>query len=317
MRRLISERPSGAAIPLLAGVLWLAGQACGQETAAPTHPAVATPVVTLLTPGSGPHQPLRFKTKVGAGGAIDLSTRMQVQQSVDGKPYPIRHMVGTTYTIETMIKDVAGNGDITYEFRYAKADVADDVPEWIATSMRAALKTMIGLRITAVMSDHGVHKSATVEVPGGLSPMLEPSLQGVEQMFTRLIPPLPAGPIGVGASWQVEETSLQSGMLISNTTVYRLDASDGDTLELAVEITEDAARQEVDAPREGPDSEALLTRYESTGSGRATVRLSRVFPSEAAVDLTNDNTMVWMDGDTERTLDQHKETSTRLKEIRD
>ncbi len=292
----------------------LACRAAAQDVpAAPTD--AGAPELKLVDPGAGPHVPLRFRPAAGTGATIDMTMTMAMKQRLGGQPVPVQ-MIATRYTIDASILEVTPNGDIRYRFEYTDADVVPDagIPADVLASMREGLRTMIGLRVTGVLSDQGVSRQSSIDPPPGISPMIRQFVSGVEQLLEHLAAPLPQEPVGVGAGWVATRTRSQDGLKVRETARYTLAAYDGDTVEIQVEQEQVADPQLVQARGMPPGSVADLLRFESKGHGRTVLRLSRLFPSTTAIDIVNESALRVDPGGGTQTIDQRSELSARMTE---
>ena len=58
----------------------------------------------------------------------------------------------------------------------------------------------------------------------------------IDQLLDQVTTPLPAEPIGVGGSWEVSNTITQDGLTVQETITCTLAASDGNTVEIVMDI---------------------------------------------------------------------------------
>ena len=272
--------------------------------------------MTLLRPGAGLHQPLRSRARTGAGSTVDMTMSMSVQQFVGSRPLPTS-MIATQYTIATSVTNLTSDGDIEYAFEYTRAAVVPDpeVPPHILESMHQRLQTLVGLRVTGVISGRGQVKTSRVETPEGMSPDLQQFVTGIEQLLSHMTAPFPVEPIGVGASWQTKRTVDQEGMTVDQTTVYTLNAWDGEAVEINVEITESCEPQAFVNDQMLPGTAAQLVSFGSTGQASLAIRLTGLFPTEATFELLNDHVMLVDDGFVKRQVRRHTETRRHMKEV--
>ncbi len=302
-------------LPLL--LIALARPAAAQSGPA-VPPGSAPPAleVDLVSPGAGPHAPLRFRPAAGTGATIDMTMSMSMQQRLGGAAMPVQ-MVSTRYTVDAYVLEVTAAGDIRYRFEYTAADIVPDpgVPADVLESMRGALRTIVGLRVTGAVSDRGIPRGSSIEPPPGLSSMVLQYVSGIEQLLDDMTAPLPHESIGVGAEWTATRTLLQDGLEVRETSRYTLAAYDGDTVEIHVEQEQVADPQPVPA-RGTPGMMVDLLRFDSKGRGRTVLRLSRLFPSSTEIDIVNESAvrMNTSGGAGAQTIDRRAELSARMKE---
>jgi hypothetical protein len=281
--------------------------------AAPDAPATR-PVVTLLEAGAGPHQPLRFRPKVGVTQVIEMTVGIEMEQSLDGTAMPNQKAPSMQYTMETVINAADEAGDISYEFEYKSADIVDDpaVNPFVAEMMRNALKSIEGLRGKGIMTDRGFNKLIRFDRPADMDALLLQQVGEMERSMEQLVSPFPAEPVGVGAVWKVETTIQQQGMLISQTAVVKVLSADGDRVEVRTDVTQTAEPQKLEAPGMPPME---LKSHKAEGITTTVLRLGRLFPESSTTKLVNDTAVQISQFGTERQLQQHgvlvSETKTK------
>jgi hypothetical protein len=268
--------------------------------------AKGPPVVTLIEAGAGPHRPLRFRPKVGAPEVIEMTLEADTEESLAGVAMPKRKIPVMQHTLQAIVTGVDGTGEVSYDFEYQAADVIDEpgLNPLVRESFRSMLKLIEGLRGKGVITDRGEHKSLTIEGTPGVDPALLKQIGEIRRSMEQLVSPFPAEPVGVGAVWQVESTFKQQGMLIRQTSVVHLLADDGDRIELAIDVCQDAEPQKFEAPGMGTMS---LKAYQAEGTVTTVLRLSRRLPESLVRAMTIDITLLFGNPGAEQELQQHTE----------
>jgi hypothetical protein len=284
------------------------------ETENETGASSRWPVVTLLEAGAGPHRPLRFAPKVGVTQVIEMTVSIEMEQTLGGTAMPSQKAPAMLYTMETVINAADEAGDISYEFEYKHADIVDEpgMNPFVAEMMRNALKAIEGLRGKGIMTDRGFNKLIRFDRHPNMDPMLEQQVGEMERSMEQLVAPFPAEPIGVGATWKVESSIRQQGMLISQTAVVKVLSAEADRVEVQAELTQTAEPQALVAPGAPP---MKLTSYRAEGTTTTVLRLGRLFPESAKIRLVNDTTVLIDRFGVEQELQQHgvlvSETKTK------
>jgi hypothetical protein len=285
-----------------------------QPQPAAAQPA-ATPAVTLLEAGAGPHQALRFRPRIGMTQAIEMTVKISTEQSLGDIAMPTRKAPTTRYALEVTVTGISEEGDVSYGFHYRSAEAPDEpgADPFIAQMMREALKSVAGLRGTGVISDRGFSKSIKFESQPNMDPVPEQSIKAIERSMRQLISRFPAEPVGVGASWKVQDTFQQHGITAAQTSVVNLLAADGDKIDLRVEISGEAEPQTVSLPGGPPGSTMEVKSFESRGTATTVLRLSGLFPQQVTADLTSDVTLVFEANGVQQELKQHTEAVTTMR----
>ncbi|MHC4080620.1 MAG: hypothetical protein ACYS15_01190 [Planctomycetota bacterium] len=288
---------------------------------AATQPAESTPalpterpVVTLLEAGEGPHRLLRFRPKVGVTQVIEMTVRLEMENSLGGQAMPSQKLPAMQYSMETVVNAAEEAGDISYEFEYKTANVVDEpgVNPFAAGALRNALKAIEGLRGKGIMTDRGFNKLIRFDRPPDMDPMLQQQLAEMERSMEQLVSPFPAEPVGVGAVWKVESAIRQQGMLISQTSTVTVLAGGGDRVEVRTELTQTADPQPLEVPGAPP---MQLKSHKAEGATTTVLRLDRLFPETSTTNLTNDTTIMMGQSGVQQELQQRgvlvSETKTK------
>jgi hypothetical protein len=247
-------------------------------------------VVTLVEAGAGPRRPMRFRPKAGATETIEMTIGIEAEQSMGGMTIPSQKRPAMKYALQLSITDVDAAGDITYAFKYEKAEIVEDpeVDPFTAETTRNALKAIEGLHGTGIMTSRG-YKTVKFERTPDMDPMLLQQIEGMETSMEQLVSPFPAEPIGVGAVWKVEGSVEQQGMLIHQTVTMRLKGAEGNRLEVEAAIVQDADDQKLEQAGMPP---MTLKSYQAKGDVASVLSLDRLFPVSSTTKLTYDTILV-------------------------
>jgi len=202
-----------------------------------------------------------------------------------GKTMPAVNIPAMTMTIGTEIKDVAANGDVTYDMVIKDAALADDpaTAPAVATAMKAALGKFNGISGTGKMTDHGIIKSIDLKLGDTADPQTAQTLSQMKDSFNSSSFALPEEPVGAGARWEYKTRIKSQGMSIDQTIDYELVSVDGDHISLNTTLTQTAANQKIANPAM-PALKADLTKMTGNGTGKSTVDLGQMSPISANLD---------------------------------
>ena len=161
-------------------------------------------VVELLSPGEMPREALRFRPKGGHTESIIMTMKMGQKISIDGNALPMPASPTQKFTLKSSIKEVASNGDVSFDYEFANIELVDDPknPSPVTQSLMTILKPMIGSKGSAVVSDRGLTKKSEFKFNDGLAPQLKMMLDGMMDSVGKISSPVPEEPIGSG--WQME-----------------------------------------------------------------------------------------------------------------
>jgi hypothetical protein len=281
----------------------------------PSAQSGSRPTVKLLNPGASPRQTLRLTPRAGTTGVINLTMHITARQILDGTETPQQPSPGVLMSFATTVTEIHGER-INYTFECVKGDLVEDpsIPPAILDAIRGGINMVVGLRGTGVLSDRAVSLDATVTTFPGMDPALLTHASAIDQLLEQITTPLPAEPVGVGARWEVANTIDQDGVTLYETIICTLAASDGNTVEILMAIERHASPQPVRDPNMPPGASADLRSYAFAGAGRTILRLDRLHPVEATVDVTSDSTMQMTFGTVSYELKQHVVIATELEQ---
>lgn len=289
-----------------------AGQQAATQPAA-TQPAAA-PTVTLLDPGTAPRQALRFMPQIGSEQTMDMTMRMSMTQSMGDMAMPEMKLPGMRFTMLSKVVQVKENGDVQFEFTCTDVDIVDEpgVAASMADAMRTSLKGAVGMRGTVLMSSRGFTKEADFEMPGGIDPMAAQHLESLKQAVKQFSTPLPKEPVGVGAEWRVDQAITMNGMMIKQTSTFKLTKIEGDRLELDVKVKQTADAQTISLPGAPAGTTVNLNSLTSEGSGKMVLMLTQLMPINSQMNVTSDTSMSIDAQGTKQDMSQHMEMSMKM-----
>jgi hypothetical protein len=199
-------------------------------------------------------------------------------------------MPATIMTIRSEITDVSPNGDISFKYGYAKADVVDDPknPSPVAAQIREAYKSLEQLTGSGIMTSQGFTLKNEVNIPADLAPPVKATLEGMKEAISNLCSPFPKEPIGVGGKWRVTQQMETGGMKIQQTSEYQLISFDDRGAELSVNLLQKAEPQPFSPPAAPPGATFFLDGLASKGTGKMKVRFSSLVP-DSKTEISSDS----------------------------
>ncbi len=91
-----------------------------------------------------------------------------------------------------------------------------------------------------------------------------------------------------------------------------LTATDGNRLEVRIELEQDADPQDVKTPGLTPGTTARLTAFKSKGTGQAVLELDQLFPTDTTMNVANDSSLTLAARGIRQEVDQHTEVTTKV-----
>jgi hypothetical protein len=252
-----------------------------------TGPAANAPVIKLLDAGSGPKQTLRFTAEKGMKKVMVMSMDMGMTMDMGDSPNT-QHVPTIDMTMDIVVIDVAKNGDIRYEFKLREPEVADDPNSLSARPIKLALAGMAGLSGSATVTSRGFAKQVDVKLPANASPQVAQFVESVKQSIGQMSAPLPEEPVGVGAKWETTTKLEQNSMKLQQVAISELMHVDGHKITFDVTLEQVAAPQKI--VKDGVTVD--LQTHAGSGSGRTTLDLTQLVPSNAHIDLKSETQML-------------------------
>ncbi len=269
------------------------GVAAGETPGATKKPAAAGAVqVKLLAAGAEPRKVLRLHPKPGDHQTLNMTLNVNMGMKTGEMETPAMKLPTIKMALETTVKNVAPDGEITYDMMTGDASVADEpgVMPQVAEALKATLAKFKGLTGTGKLSDRGFSRGAELKAPPGADPQLGQFIEQMKDSFSRFTAPLPEEAVGPGARWEAKMPIKSQGMALDQTTVYELVSLEGERVSTGSTVTQRAGNQTVDNPAM-PGVKAQLTRLDGRGKGEVTFDLTRILPQTGNAELHTDMAM--------------------------
>lgn len=289
--------------------------ALSAKTAGPESATSASDAqVKLLEAGAEPRKVLRLKPKPGDQQTLVLTIKTGMSMKLGDIPDQKMKLPAMEMTINTTVKEVSSDGDITYEVKFLDGSVAEDaeVMPQISEGMKASLANLKGTSGTAKMSSRGVGKELDIKAPEGADAQTKQALEQVKQSVASLGAPFPVEAVGIGAKWEAKIPFQSQGMKIDQTVVYELTALEGESITAKSTITQTAANQKIQSPAM-PALKLDLTKMEGHGTGEITLELSKIIATDAAAEIHSDLSMAMDTGGQKQTMAMKLDSNITVK----
>ena len=267
--------------------------AAGETPGATKRPEAAGAVqVKLLAAGAEPRKVLRLHPKPGDHQTLNMTLNVNMGIHTGEMETPAMKLPTIKMALETTVKNVAADGEITYDMMTGDASVADEpgVMPQVAEALKATLARFKGLTGTGKLSDRGLSRGAELKAPPGADPQLGQFIEQMKDSFSRFTAPLPEEAVGPGARWEAKMPIKSQGMAMDQTTVYELVSLEGERVSTRSTVSQRAGNQTVDNPAM-PGVKAQLTRMDGRGKGEVTFDLTRILPQTGNAQLHTDMAM--------------------------
>ncbi|MCL4787871.1 MAG: hypothetical protein KJ070_13940 [Verrucomicrobia bacterium] len=269
--------------------------------------------VKLLEAGAEPRRPLRLQAKPGDQQSLNMTMKLAMDMELAGMPPQSVKMPAIKLDLAVAVKEVAANGDITFETTLGKASLAEDadaLPQ-MADAIKASFDSLEGLAGTGTISPRGLGRNAELKMPVGSDPQTRQAMQQMNDAFSTFAVGFPDEPVGPGARWEVKLPLKSQGMTITQTATYHLAAVEGDTLTIKSTVTQQAANQKITNPAM-PNLKMDLVKMTGSGTGTSTINLAQLFPSRASMDTKSEADMAMSLGAQKQTMSMKMDLKLQL-----
>ncbi len=250
---------------LLVGAL-AAAIACHKAAPQPIVDDLPAGEVRLLAAGAEPRAALRYQ--VAKGSHSKLAMTMRITLAAGGMPVPQPPVVRMAMDEECV--DVEPSGAMRFEVTIGA--VTNEGSGQMADAMNMASDMMKNLVYRFRLSPSGQVDAVVVE--GLTGPMAELGTQ-LKDSIEEFAAPLPAEPVGKGATWKFKRSGKTSGIDVATVSEFEL-------VELADQVATFKVSGRVVAPHQTIDRMGMaleLVKLEGTVAGTVTNDLRRFAPT--------------------------------------
>jgi len=215
-----------------------------------------------------------------------------MDMEMGGMPAQAVKMPAIKLDMKVTIKDVAANGDITYETMIEDASVSADaeVMPQVADAIKGSFESIKGLSGAGTISNRGLGRKSDMKLPPDANPQMRQAMEQMHDSFSTMTASFPEEAIGPGARWEVKLPLRSQGMAITQTMTYELASIKGEILTVKSTLLQHAANQKIENPSM-PGLKMDLTKMTANGSGTASLNLAQIMPSKATMDSKSDIAM--------------------------
>ena len=219
--------------------------------------------VAVLSTGSGPKRPLRYKIAAGAKERIDMQMQMGISVELPGMGTQSMPAMNMKMGIDMDVTSVAPNGDIATTMTISEVGMDG---AGLPGGMMDGLK---GMTAAMTVDSRGLVKDLKFDESKITDPMLKQML--ATSGLDRLSAQLPEEPVGVGARWQVTQAMDTNGIKLDQVTVFEITAMTDTTTSFNLTMSQSAPPQTVSPPGMPAGIEASVAGMTGTGTGKMTL----------------------------------------------
>jgi hypothetical protein len=234
--------------------------------------------VRLIEAGAEPRQQLRVHAKAGDKQSLATAIKMDMEMKMGGLDAPAMKMPALKLVVDSTIKSVAENGDVTYDLLVSDSSVADDpdVMPQISDAMKAAFGAMKGATGTGRMSSRGIVTEVKMAPVANTGARDANSLDQINETVKNMAIPLPEEAIGPGAKWEAKSKIKSQGMTLDQVATYELVSVDSQSATIKTDIVQTAAKQKIQSPSM-PGMMVDLTKMSGKATGEAKLDQTKPF----------------------------------------
>ncbi len=269
--------------------------------------------VRLLEAGAEPRKVLRLHPAAGDKQTMNMVMKMAMDMNMgQGQSQSIK-LPAMNMTMETTVKEVSGDGDVTYDLVLGDCGVAEDqdaLPQ-VVEAMKSALAGLKGLSGSGKISSRGIVKAADIKIPSGAAPQVRQTMEQMKDSIAGMSSPLPEEPVGAGAKWENKTPVKTQGMNLEQTVTYELVSINGEQFTTKGTIIQAAANQKVQSPAM-PGMKVDLSKMTGRGTAERTSDLNRLLPLAATVQTHSEFTMGVNAGGQNQSIDMKMDMNVKM-----
>lgn len=257
-------------------------QAQTQTPATTGYPAPgALPVVTLLAPGTEPRRALRYAIPATYTATASMVMNMSMTMSAAGMSVPM-NLPGMNMTMTVAATRVTPDGDVTYDFAFTglALDTASGSDPAMAATLQPLQAGITSIKGTSTISSRGLAKASSITAGDASTQQLMNQMTASAQSLSN---PLPEEAVGVGARWEVRQTTTTGGQTTFQKSTYELVSFAGATVTLKVTSETSAPPQAVANSTLPAGAEMYLEKLSGTGEGTLVITLDALVPRSEMV----------------------------------
>ena len=245
------------------------------------QPPAAKTNVKLIEAGAEPRAVLRYHVKPGDKQSAIMTWKLKMDMPMPaaapgGAAPTVPSIPEISIPVDYAVQSIAANGDVTYTATMGEASIAQDTntPPEVLQQMQTAFAGIKGASSTWVKTSRGASKRLDNKASATTNPQVRQMLDQFSESADIMNVELPEEAVGVGAKWEVKNTTKVQTATVAQTGTFELASVDGDKLGTKFDVTFDAANKG-----------AAGAQFTGTAGGTVNVDLSKVVGSSAKLNM--------------------------------
>lgn len=214
-----------------------------------------------------------------------MNMSMNIESPMMGTQAQTLPQIKMVMSIPTV--EVTPEGNLRMAFtmdRYEVIQGATDDPTMVQT-LQSSLNAVGSISGWNIIDSRGAYVDGDINVTGDAA--AAQMMGNFESSMEQMVAPFPLEAVGVGGRWQTSTEVSVNGLTLAQTATFTLVARDGNDIELAVTIEQNAPPQDIADPSMPAGAVAHLDEMQTTGSGQMFVSLGRIVPRSELQMRTN------------------------------
>lgn len=242
------------------------------------------PTITLLEAGADP-QTLRLAPVAGATEAMKMTMTMSMQMGPGTPKVAMPPMITTMSSVVDSVSEGSIKATVKFESMEVEADAS--TPKALVQNLESMLAGFKSFKSSLEVDERGALLGGTIDAPQGLPAPLQQTMNQMQESFGKLQVPLPEEPVGVGGKWEALSNIEQGGMKIEQIATYEVLAREGNTVKLAVDLTQKVLEPEFSPPGMA-GAKGTIERYDGGGKGMLELQLDKLTPTKSEMKISVD-----------------------------
>lgn len=266
--------------------------------------AVKQAKVVVVNRGQEPYAPLRYSWKDGVEQAIIVD--IEANQMAETEKFTLPDITLPPMRINGSIRSEKANSadkaaQLTFTIKSIEVFSDPQLPPNAVNALKQELKKTEGFKIVATMTQQSIPSKVVFEIPEGATPRTVAVLDQAMNVFRLLSIPLPAEPVGVGATWDYYLPVNSSSESFTEKRSYELYSLKDNVASIRAKVDRAGGELQVTMPGVDENVTVVVQGIEGHGLGQATLALDSVAP-KATYTMSTKRVLAISDGKDEESV---------------
>jgi len=242
--------------------------------------------------GRPPHAALRYQPPDPATHLVVLQFKVRLTSEAHGGALK-EHVLPPLRATLQITFDPKATPNARIVIKDARFVASGSASSPLPTTAHEQLSSLKGASATAHFTDTGWTVSEQFDLASNVGAEVAQIAVSVRHAAELLIPPLPAQPVGIGATWSAASKETTAGLAVDQSIRYELISREQTTGVMHASIRTQAAPQPAQLPGSAPsDPPGELSEFEGTGNADIAFDLEAGIPLTVSV-TTNQTAIYW------------------------